>query len=171
MVPPVGPAPSPSEEVTLAPPPEIELPADCREIFDEAFISEMEAAHLPLNDPGITMRSTELELGGEILATEPSLRCTWGLPSEVGIATTIALVTSEQRGGLIAEAEANEFACEPRTADEVRCSISVREEDPDWGAYAHGAEYALRGNSWVATQWLNVEIPGYTDDIVAALWD
>lgn len=162
---------TPSPSATLTPVPEvIELPEDCGSLFDEDFIAEMESTGLPLNDPGITMTSTELTAGLTLLENEASLRCTWGVPSEVGLATTIALVTEAQADSIIAEAEMEDFECSTVSWSETRCTFVFRDDDADFGAVAHGEEHVLRGNAWIATRWLEVEIPGYTDDIVAKIW-
>lgn len=170
VVPPTAPAPSPSAQPTLVSD-AIDLPEACAPLFDEAFIADMSEAALPLDDPGLTMDSTLLPSGLEYLQTEPSLRCTWGMPSDVGMATTITLLPVSEHGVILADAAANGFTCESVSATERRCVLRVAEEDPEFGAYAYGEEHVLRGNAWIATHWLNIELPDYTDDLVAALWE
>ncbi|QTV79545.1 hypothetical protein [Microbacterium sp. NIBRBAC000506063] len=166
------PSPTPSMSESLpAEPEEIALPGDCGEVFDEAFTADMESANLPLNDPGLTMPSAELPGALDLLETVPALRCTWGTPSEVGIATTVALVTPEQASALLTEAQANEFACAAATDAETRCTFLLEGGDDEFGTFRQGGEYVLRDNVWIATQWLNVEIPEYADHAVAMIWD
>lgn len=165
-----SPTPSVSESLPVEPE-EIALPADCGEVFSEGFTADLESANLPLNDPGLTMPSVYLTEAVDLLETLPSLRCTWGTPSEVGIATTVALVTPAQASALIAEAEANDFTCTAVTAEETRCAFALEGGDDEFGTFRQGGEYVLRDNVWIATQWLNVEIPEYADHAVAMIWD
>ena len=34
-----------------------------------------------------------------------------------------------------------------------------------------GETHFLGDGGWVATRWINVDPPGYTEDIVATIWD
>ncbi len=174
------PSPTPTESVTTPPPSEepspeppsedIALPRDCTDVFSLAFISEMESYYMPLNHPDVLMEPTRLVQGQSVLAREPALHCTWGAPSEVGVATVIALVSPAQSAAIIADARANGFTCGPVSDVETRCTIFESEED-EFGLYIWGEEHVLRGNAWIATSQLNFDLGSYTDNLVLSLWD
>ncbi len=178
----VTPGPTPSDTLTTTPTPsetpspepttvtqEITLPRDCTDIFTASFIAQMDAWAMPLNHEGITMFSTQLIQGQSALARVPVLACTWGAPSDVGIATSVAIVTEEQATTIINEAVTNGYECGPVSAVEVRCDIFESGES-EFGDYIWGEEHVFRGNAWVSTSYLNFDIGNYTNDIVTALW-
>lgn len=169
LVPPTGPAPSPTQSHVLVTD-EIDLPRDCATLFDEDFIQMMEEGHAPLNDPGLSMSSTSLERGQALLATHEHLRCTWGVPSEVGMATTVMIVSNEKAQAVMEEAAGGDFLCGTISATERRCDF-YETGASEMGGYSWGEEHVWRGNAWIATRWLNLDVPGYTDGIVAALWN
>lgn len=179
VVPPTAPAPSPSEEPTLASD-DIELPGDCAQLFDAAFIAQMDAVGLPLNDPGLTMGATFAEAPLALLDEIPTLRCTWGMPSEVGVATHVSIVSPEQRAELLAVYETGfDLDGTPAVFDcvelgpETRCGFTRTETDQDGAGWALGEAQVFRGNAWITTAWLNTDAAGdaYLDSITTALWD
>jgi hypothetical protein len=178
-VPEPAPSPTPAESPVSAPPssspsatptdsPEAALPADCAQAFSADMKATLEAEGLPLNDPGVTMFSTQNATLLELLDTVPTLRCTWGAPSEVGVATNISLVDAEQSATVSEALIGAGFGCED--ADGVTiCRIEQRGVTLEDVEYSRGETHALRGNLWVATGWLNIAPDGYTEDILATV--
>lgn len=164
-----APAPTGSSTPTPEPVADIELPESCEAAYSAEVRAQFEDEGMPLNDPGLTMLSTELVDALELMDTVPTLRCTWGVASEVGIATNISIVTDEQRDMLETAYAGRGLACEPVTDDpaQTRCSAETVVGEGDG---ARGELEIFRGNVWVTTMWLNIDVDGYADDIVASLW-
>ena len=77
-----SPTGSPSPTETAEAGEEIALPAACEQIYSPEMLAALQQ-RVPLNDPGITMTSTQNVGALEILTSGiPTLRCTWGAPSE-----------------------------------------------------------------------------------------
>ncbi|MFJ4044960.1 hypothetical protein ACIPV2_04330 [Microbacterium sp. NPDC089987] len=148
----------------------IALPAACDDVFSASMRDRLIAAQLPLDDPTLTMPSTDLATGAQMLEGLPHLRCTWGVASEVGIATTIALVDAEQSKNLRDAYQAEGMACEVVAGDpqQTRCLAEERFEDEMPGAI--GEIQIFQANAWLSTKWINVDMKGYADDMVARLW-
>src|SRR3546814_4949677 len=128
----------------------------------------LEGDGLPLNDPGVTMYSTENATLLEILETLPTLRCTWGVPSEVGLATNISLVDAQQSAAVSDALIADGFACEDADGATI-CRIEQRGVTLDDNEFARGETHALLGGLGVATGWLNIAPEGDTEDILATV--
>ena len=73
------------------------LPGACEDIYSDAMFADLTATAPPLNDPGNTTPSTELAAGREVLDVAPTLRCTWGGPSEYGLSTNVTIVDAGNR--------------------------------------------------------------------------
>ncbi|MGF6821401.1 hypothetical protein M2317_000287 [Microbacterium sp. ZKA21] len=174
-VPSASPMPSPSTsasgEPTPAPEPSeaVSLPESCDQVFSPALREKFEGAGLPLNDPTLTMPSTELAGAVEVLAALDNLRCTWGVASEVGIATTLAMVDTQHTTDLQEAFTTQGLECE-EVDGATRCTIRVSFDDEGGGGGAGGEIHLLRDGVWVATKWLNADMTGYLDDIEATLW-
>ncbi|GAA3622045.1 hypothetical protein GCM10022200_00150 [Microbacterium awajiense] len=164
---PTGVTPSPVETMR---PDAFALPSACELAYSAPMFAELETAVAPLNDPGITMFSTQQPALLELLDSGiPSLRCTWGGPSEYGIATTITEVDSAQAAAVEADLRANGFGCAEH-AGGVLCVIEQRGITQDDLEYVSGESHFVGDGGWVATTYLNAEVEGYTEDIVATLW-
>lgn len=148
----------------------IALPAACDEAFSASMRERLIAAQLPPDDPTLTMPSTDLAVGARMLEDLAHLRCTWGVASEVGIATTIALVGAEQSEDLLDAYRADGMTCEVVDGDaqQTRCLVEERFEGEMPGAI--GEIHVFRANAWLSTKWINVDMAGYADDMVARLW-
>lgn len=159
--------PGPSEASGApAPGDDIALPATCREVYSADMFGTLERDLPPLNHADITLKSTEVVEGVEVLGEEPpAVRCTWGTPSHIGLSTTVAIVTPEQaarvRGGIDGSGD---FACVEADGG-AYCRASGASE---FGGF--GETHFLRGNGWVSTTWLGYGGDGYSEDIVATLW-
>lgn len=157
---------------TTAPPVDdsIALPTACDDVFSASMRERLIAARLAPNDPILTMPSTDLAAGARMLEDLPHLRCTWGGASEVGIATTIALVDAEQSDGLRDAYRAAGLTCDVVDGDaqQTRCLAEERFEGEMPGAI--GEIQLFRANAWLSTKWINVDMIGYADDMVAQLW-
>lgn len=147
-----------------------EVPGACEEIYSAEMIATLEADAPPLNDPGVTMLSTQnVDLIQIIDGGAPTLRCSWGGPSEYGLATNITAVEPEQAELIEAELAASGFACES-LGDGTICRIEQKGITLDDEEYTSGETHYVGGGGWVSTSWLNFSPDGYTEDIVATVW-
>ncbi|MCC2033786.1 hypothetical protein [Microbacterium allomyrinae] len=163
-----GPSVTPIE--TEMPDAGFELPASCEGIYSTALLADLEATNPPLNDPGVTMLSTENVDVLEILHSGvPTLRCTWGQPSEYGLATNVTVVDAAQIDAIAQALPAAGFGCEP-LGDGTVCRIEQRGITLDDEEYTRGESHYLGAGGLVTTAWINFTPEGYTEDIVATLW-
>ncbi|MGC5171275.1 hypothetical protein ACLQ2Q_11545 [Microbacterium sp. DT81.1] len=145
------------------------LPEACEDIYSDAMFAHLTATAPPLNDPGHTTPSTELAVGREVLDTAPTLRCTWGGPSEYGLSTNVTIVDPGQSASIEQAAVESGMTCTPHDGG----TICRTREDlfVDGERYATvGETHYFRDNGWIATHWTNFAPEGYTEDIVATLW-
>lgn len=158
-------AATPSASATVEARDDISIPVRCEDIYSAAMLATLQAENPPLNDPGVTMDSTELVEALEVLAVGPqTLRCSWGLPSSYGLATNVTIVDSAQREAIMNALPERGFACEDLDGGTV-----CRAQQSD-GENSFGESHYFRGNGWVSTRWINFGPRGYTEDIVATLW-
>lgn len=146
------------------------LPASCDALYSPAMRATLDADVPPLNDPATDLVSTENTLGLEILgsATE-TIRCSWGPPSERGLATNVTVITDEQRDELSAAFAQSGFSTEDLAGGTIhRIEQEMITQDDE--LVTKGEIHYLRGDGWVSTRWINVQPDGYTEDIVASLW-
>lgn len=145
------------------------LPGACEDIYSDAMFAYLSSTAPPLNDPGHTTPSTELAAGRAVLDVAPTLRCTWGGPSEYGLSTNVTIVDAGQSASIEQAAVESGMACKPH-ADGTICR-SREDLFVDGELYATvGETHYFRDNGWVATHWTNFAPEGYTEDIVATLW-
>lgn len=163
-----SPSPSSTASPSADPTPTTALPADCGEIYSADMRALLESEVPPLNDPGISMLSTQNATLLELLDTVPTLRCTWGAPSEVGLATNVSVVDAGQAATVADALVAAGFGCDDADGATV-CRIEQRGVTLEDTEYVRGETHALRGDLWVATGWLNISPEGYTEDILATL--
>lgn len=161
-------APSPSPEPTEQPAASI-VPGACEDAYSAAMLARLNGAIPPLNDPGITMVSTQNVDLLEMLDGATTLRCTWGSPSETGISTNITAVDTAQGADILATLESAGFACQVLAGGTI-CTMEERGITQDDLEYAFGESHFVGDGGWVTTNWLNTDITGYTEDIVASLW-
>ncbi|SDQ83985.1 hypothetical protein [Microbacterium sp. cf332] len=166
----VSPSATPSPVETRTPTEDIALPASCDDLYPADLRATLDAEIPPLNDPGVTMYSTEnAEALGVLESGVQSLRCTWGTPSDRGIATTVSIVSPDQ-AALIAESLTTAgFGTEEASGGEYfRTSQQMLSMDEQ--VVELGETHFLRGNAWVATRWINYGPSSYTPGIVGSLW-
>ena len=162
---------TPTPTTTAAPEDSFAFPADCAAVYTPQMLTALEADVPPLNDPGTTMASTEVVAAIEILTgAEQTIRCSWGPPSERGMATNVTIVTSAQ-SQTIADALVNEgFSTEELDGGALhRIEREMLTLDDD--IVTLGETHYLRDDVWVSTRWIDVNPDGYTQAIVASLWD
>ncbi len=162
----VPPTPTPLPSSTESP--RTALPSSCEDIYSDAMLATLQADTPPLNDPSVTLLSTEQAPLLELLNSLPTLRCSWGPPGERGLATTVAIVGSEQADYVRSTLSASGFACED-TGTATLCRIEQRGVSLDDIPFERGEVQALRGEVWVTTSWINVDLTGYTEDILSSL--
>ncbi|WP_342000565.1 hypothetical protein MRBLWH7_001410 [Microbacterium sp. LWH7-1.2] len=162
--------PSASPVETEKPQTSFEVPGACEEIYSAAMLAQLQSANPPLNDPGVTMLSTEnadlLEIihGGAL-----TLRCSWGQPSEYGLATNVTAIDAGQEEAALAALPQAGFGCEA-LGDGTVCRIEQRGVTLDDEEYTRGETHYIGGGALVTTAWINFAPEGYTEDIVATLW-
>ncbi|MGP3535262.1 hypothetical protein ACTU3I_10755 [Microbacterium sp. RD1] len=144
------------------------LPTDCGAVYSAGMRATLESQVPPLNDPGLTMYSTQNAALLELLDSVPSLRCTWGAAGEVGMATTLAAVNAEQSATISDALAASGFGCATDSGAMI-CEIEQRGVSLEDEPFTRGETHALRDGLWVATSWLNVDPEGYTTDILATV--
>lgn len=150
---------------------DIALPADCDSIYSPTMRTALEAADPPLNDPGLTLGSSQIVEALELLESGiPTLRCTWGVPSEQGLATNVSIIEQEQAQELIVAFQAVGFLCDPVDSGTL-CTLERTTIDSDDYQVDLGESHFFRGNGWVSTSWVGFIVDGYTEDIAATLWD
>lgn len=166
---PPGPTPTPIE--TELPGAQFDVPTDCEQIYSSGMLADLEADNPPLNDPGVTMYSTQdVDLIQIIDNGAPTLRCSWGQPGEYGLATNVTAVDAEQAAFIEQELSGSGFACEP-FGDGTVCRFEQKGITLDDEEYTGGETHYIGGGGWVSTAWINFAPKGYTEDIVDTLWD
>jgi len=161
------PTPTPSETAQTGA--DIELPTACEQLYSPAMLASLQQRG-PLNDPGVTMTSTQTVGALEILASGiATLRCSWGAPSETGLATNVSIVDHTQSAAVLDSLAGAGFACDPVEGGTV-CRFEKSMIDLDDNIVVLGEEHVLRGNAWVSTATINFAQDGYTEDIIATLW-
>jgi hypothetical protein len=163
-----GPSVTPIE--TNLPDAGFKVPAACEEIYSADMLARLQAENPPLNDPGVTMLSTEnAELLEVIHSGAPTLRCSWGQPSEFGLATNVTAIDAAHLETIEAALPAAGFGCEP-LGDGTICRVEQRGITLDDEEYTRGETHYLGAGAVVTTAWINFSPGGYTEDIVATLW-
>ena len=164
------PSETPSPVETRSTTDDISLPSSCDELFTGDLRATLDAEIAPLNDPGVTMYSTENAEALTVLESGvASLRCTWGRPSDRGIATTVSLVSAAQ-ADLIADALSTAGFGSEEASGGVYFRTSQQMLSMDEEVVDLGETHFLRGNAWVSTRWVNYGPDSYTPGIVAQLW-
>lgn len=170
---PVTPKPGPTEPTPIesnTPDAGIELPTACEDIYSADMLASLNQQNPPLNDPGVTMLSTEVVDGIEILESGATLRCSWGQPSEFGLATNVTAIAEEQAATLQDAMLNAGFGCGDELGGTV-CRVEQRSIDLDDNEVIHGEVHVLRDSVWISTRYINFTPEGYTEDIVATLWN
>ncbi|MFD4959324.1 hypothetical protein [Microbacterium sp. NPDC058389] len=163
-----GPSVTPFE--TDEPQAGFEMPTTCETIYSAAMLASLESANPPLNDPGVTMLSTEnADLLEVIHSGAPTLRCSWGKPSEYGLATNVTAIEPQQSATLVSALGAAGFGCEPM-GDGTVCRIEQKGVTLDDNEYTRGETHYIADDAVITTAWINFAPEGYTEDIVATLW-
>ena len=163
-----GPSVSPIE--TEKPQAGFEVPGSCEEIYSAGMLAQLQGSNPPLNDPGVTMLSTEnADLLDIIHGGAQTLRCSWGEPSEYGLATNVTAIDAEQSGVILGAIPAAGFGCEALGEGTV-CRIEQRGVTLDDEEYTRGETHYIGDGGLVTTAWIDFAPEGYTEDIVATLW-
>lgn len=128
----------------------------------------------PLNDPGMTMYSTQNSQALPLLSpkpTVPTIRCGWGAPNgDKGVSTNVSIVTTAQSDQLKDAFVQQGFSCAP-SAGGTLCQIEQKQVLQGTDTLrTSGEQQFLRDNGWVSTYWIGSLPSGYTADIVATLW-
>lgn len=167
-VPTPGPSVTPIE--TNLPDAGFAVPTSCEQIYSASMLAELQAANLPLNDPGVTMLSTEnADLLDILDSGAPTLRCSWGRPSGSGLATKVTAVDPQQSAAIVAALPAAGFGCEP-LGEGTLCLVEQRGVTLDDEVYTRGEAHYVGGGGLVTTAWIDFVPAGYAEDIVAMLW-
>jgi hypothetical protein len=161
----LGETPGASTSPTPEPVADISIPVSCEDIYSPDMIALLEGENPPLNDPGVTMESTENPALLEVLHSgAQTLRCSWGLPSSYGLATNVTILDEGQADAVRGALTSGGFSCGDLDRGTV-CRVQQGDEEN-----AFGESHYLRANGWVSTRWINFGPRGYTEDIVSTLW-
>jgi hypothetical protein len=162
--------PSATPTATETPQAGFEVPGACEEIYSPAMLAQLQSANPPLNDPGVTMLSTEnADLLEIIHGGAPTLRCSWGGPSEHGLATNVTAIDAAQASDILSALPVAGFACEA-LGDGTVCRIEQKGITLDDEEYTRGETHYVGEGGVVTTAWINFAPEGYTEDVVATLW-
>ena len=162
--------PAPTPSATAASDDEIALPAACEDIYSAAMLASLNAQAPPLNDPGVTMHSTQNAQLLEILTSGiPTIRCSWGGPSEYGLATNVSIIDAGQSAAVLGALQESGFGCADYDGGTI-CRIQQKRINLDDDEVTLGETHFVRGNGWVSTAWINFAPEGYTEDIADTLW-
>lgn len=163
---------SPTPTPTAAPEPtaDVALPASCEQLYSPEMLAALQDQIPPLNDPAVTMLSTQDTTGLELLDTGvTTIRCSWGPPSDQGMSTNVSLVDSAAASRVETSLREAGFVCDD-SPDGTVCTTEERGVDLDDTEYVLGEVHAFPEGGWVATRWINVMPEGYTDDILTTVW-
>ena len=134
------------------------------------MLATLNAQSPPLNDPGVTMLSSQ---NAELLEIQtsgiPTLRCSWGRPSESGLATNVSIVDPGQSAAILAALQGSGFGCAEQDGGTI-CRIEQKRIDLDDNEVTLGETHFVRGNGWISTAWIDFAPEGYTEDIAHTLW-
>jgi len=156
------PRPTPSPIETNLPDAGFALPERCEDLYSAEMLASLQAAAPPLNDPGVTMNSTQNVEALELLSSGiPTMRCSWGGPSEFGLATNVSVVDAARTAALVEALRSGGFGCES-VWEGTLCQIEQRTVDLDDQEVALGESHFIRGDGWVSTAWVNFNPEGYT---------
>lgn len=162
--------PTPTPSATEGSDDDIALPGSCEQIYSDAMFAQLNTQAPPLNHPDVTMFSTQNAALLEIQTSGiPTLRCTWGAPSEFGLATNVSIVDAQQSAAVDAALRADGFECGVAVGGTI-CRIEREILTLDDDIVKLGETHFLRGNGWVSTAWVIYGPEGYTEDIAATLW-
>jgi hypothetical protein len=167
-----GPTPGPSVSPveTEKPQADFDVPAACEDIYSAAMLAQLQSGNPPLNDPGVTMLSTEnADLLEIIHSGAPTLRCSWGKPSEYGLATNVTAIDADQAAAVLAALPAAGFGCEAM-GDGTVCRIEQKGVTLDDQEYTRGETHYIGDGGLVTTAWINFAPEGYTEDVVSTVW-
>lgn len=161
-------APTTSASPTIAPTAGTALPSSCESVVSAAQRTALADSDLPLNDPGVTLLSTEQAALLDLLQVVPTVRCSWGAPGDRGIATNVSIVDPGQAATVRSTLEAGGFSCED-SGEATVCRIEQRGVSLDDKPFERGEVQALSGDVWVSTSYVNVDVTSYTDDILSTV--
>lgn len=160
-------SPSPSPSTTAG---ALALPSDCESLYSSDMLAALNAQTPPLNDPGVTMFSSQNASALEVLNSGvATLRCSWGVPSESGLATNVSIVDADQATSVQNALTADGFVCEPALSG-TQCRFEKQVIDLDDNLVTTGEIHYFRGDGWVATAYIDVLPEGYTQNIADTLW-
>ena len=146
------------------------VPEACEDIYSAEMLASLEDDNPPLNDPAVTMLSTQdVDLLEIIEGGSPTIRCSWGVPSEFGLATNVTAVDDDQAAFVDEQLNAGGYACEPLGEGTI-CRWEQKGVTLDDEEYVSGETHYVGGGGWVSTAWINFTPDDYTEDIVDTLW-
>lgn len=148
-----------------------QMPTACVDAYTPELFDQLDGAEgFPLNDPGMTLLSTEVVGALETLDETDAMRCAWGVPSEIGVATTVAEIDEDQAEALRGAIDDDgRFECDDATP--TTCSWS-QELQSESGASASTQTHVFGAGGWVATNEINTGFePAYSEAIRDTLWN
>jgi len=164
------PSPTPTPVETNLPDAGFTLPGTCEGIYSAEMLASLQAQNPPLNDPGVTMNASQNVDALELLSSGiPTIRCSWGQPSESGLATNVSVIDAASGVALLDALRVAGFGCQSMWEGTL-CEIAQRTVNLDDEEVEFGETHFVRGDGWVSTAWVNFTPEGYTEDVVKTLW-
>lgn len=165
-----APTPSATVETTPESTADAVLPETCEDVYSADMLSLLQQEIPPMNDPAVTMLSTQDVDGLDLLDSGiPTLRCSWGPPSDSGMSTNVSVVDDSEAASLQDSLRQAGFTCDDGPVGTI-CTIEERGVDLDDVEYVLGEVHVFPDGGWVATRWINHLPEGYTEDIIATVW-
>ncbi|MFS0793393.1 hypothetical protein [Microbacterium sp. 1P10AE] len=148
--------------------PSTALPASCDDVYSDAMLTRLQEQDGPLNDPGVSLLSTDQASLLELLDSIPTLRCSWGPPGEKGLSTNVSIVDATQAAFVRDALSSSGFGCDTSDSATI-CRLDQRGVSLDDVPFERGEVQAIRGEVWVTTSWINFDPEGYTEDILSTV--
>lgn len=170
-----GPTPSaslPASPSTSTPHTTAPHPTSCADIYTKDWASIL--APLVLNpawadapDSGARFGTDDADLE-TVLKQTTGVTCVWaaaGGGSGEGLTTNVAFLADAQVSSVEERLKLLDFACSGERGG-LRCAIDHVTDEGAWGE-----THFIRGGIWIATNWVNSNPDGYTDDIVTTVFE
>lgn len=146
----------------------VAVPTSCEQLVPAEQLAALD--HLALNDPAVDEGTLRSGLSNPALAelaeANRVLGCVWENPgaSTTALHTTVARIDGGEGAAAVKLLTDDKVDCY-EAQQGIRCEYALT-----GGAVDSGETHFFRDDIWIATSWVNVAPPGYTNAIVGTLW-
>jgi hypothetical protein len=168
--------PSPTPVQTTPAPEPVVLPDTCSALYSDEMLGVIHAidgGELELNRTDFTFQSLHRgprlndEFLSAVLWNVDRMQCDWDPPpTETFVGTTVALLSTSTGEVLSTALPRSGFECSAHREGTL-CRTSITYEESGMTIVD---EVFTRDGIVVATGYLNIDVPGYLDDIIDSLW-